>query len=654
MAEEKKIATGYIGNALRSAADNHTTTFADEIFDTERQKYQNEVNTDLETTGNEIKADLEAETARAKAAEQANTNAIESEVLRATEAEEANELAINTLKDKTSEITKGVIETEDDYICIEDNKGKEVFHLDENGLDAKNIKSNGKDVLTEHQDISGKQDKIESIMLITEETKEVSIKLENDNGKCVTSISAPDIEETEDFYEITNDEGETLFKVINNGVVGKKFFRIDGSEVGNNLPVVYLSPNGDDTNSGITPSLPKKSIQKVIDLGFKNLILESGNYVDQKIVLKGINGLNIICKTSEVENNIFEYHTRKAKATLNNSIALSNYELYNGVYRIQFSADTSHSYHKVFIEKSIPAAVNNAEKFPDGSTYWGQTPTYNAMLWEITNDVQTCKKMIPTLDLDTIDSSTLEEGHFTYDGSYIYFNPTDGIVSEKIYKRLADDTFSLCGITIKNCTDIRIEGISAEFFTSSNLSITDSTAIQIENCNFLFSQYSSGAKLLRTDAVFKSCTASHAGSDGFGISGSGCCSFYNCNGISCYDDGISHHDSTEGIVDGGIWVNNGKGGVMPSYGSLVNVSNIYCKGNMYGLYYTANKNSYVGEESRWTDRLVTAKNCICIDNISKDIRIEGYNIVICNSCYKTIETKRDDYTSVLEINNKNI
>ena len=71
MAEEKKIATGYIGNALRSAANNHVTTFADEIFDTERQKYQNEVNTDLETTDNEIKADLEAETARAKAAEEA-------------------------------------------------------------------------------------------------------------------------------------------------------------------------------------------------------------------------------------------------------------------------------------------------------------------------------------------------------------------------------------------------------------------------------------------------------------------------------------------------------------------------------------------------------------------------------------------------------
>ena len=83
MAEEKKIATGYIGNALRSAADNHTTTFADEIFDTERQKYQNEVTTELETTDNEIKTDLEAETARAKAAEEANAQAIADETNRA-------------------------------------------------------------------------------------------------------------------------------------------------------------------------------------------------------------------------------------------------------------------------------------------------------------------------------------------------------------------------------------------------------------------------------------------------------------------------------------------------------------------------------------------------------------------------------------------
>ena len=84
---EKKIATGYVGNALRSSAADHTTTFTDEVFDTERQKYQGEVNTELEATDSEIKADLEAETARATAAEEANTTSIEAEKNRAEAAE---------------------------------------------------------------------------------------------------------------------------------------------------------------------------------------------------------------------------------------------------------------------------------------------------------------------------------------------------------------------------------------------------------------------------------------------------------------------------------------------------------------------------------------------------------------------------------------
>lgn len=44
MAEEKKIAIGYIGNALRSAASDGVTVFADGVFDTERQEFQQDIN----------------------------------------------------------------------------------------------------------------------------------------------------------------------------------------------------------------------------------------------------------------------------------------------------------------------------------------------------------------------------------------------------------------------------------------------------------------------------------------------------------------------------------------------------------------------------------------------------------------------------------
>lgn len=48
MAEKLKIAKGNIGNALHSIAKNHVTTFVDEVFDEDKQKYQSEINDELD------------------------------------------------------------------------------------------------------------------------------------------------------------------------------------------------------------------------------------------------------------------------------------------------------------------------------------------------------------------------------------------------------------------------------------------------------------------------------------------------------------------------------------------------------------------------------------------------------------------------------
>lgn len=104
---EKKIATGYIGNALRSSAADHTTTFTDEVFDTERQKYQSEVNTNIES---KIEAEAEARDLAINAETQARTQndqllsqAIAAEQERAEAAEEANASAIDAAVTKNEE-----------------------------------------------------------------------------------------------------------------------------------------------------------------------------------------------------------------------------------------------------------------------------------------------------------------------------------------------------------------------------------------------------------------------------------------------------------------------------------------------------------------------------------------------------------------------
>ena len=47
MAEKLKIAKGDIGNALHSTAKDHVTTFVD-VFDEDKQKYQSEINDELD------------------------------------------------------------------------------------------------------------------------------------------------------------------------------------------------------------------------------------------------------------------------------------------------------------------------------------------------------------------------------------------------------------------------------------------------------------------------------------------------------------------------------------------------------------------------------------------------------------------------------
>ena len=250
MAEEKKIATGYIGNALRSAADNHTTTFSDEIFDTERQKYQNEVNTELETKIAEEKTAIMGTDRIADGAVTLDKIAHESVDDEPTVGSD-NLVKSGGVSNKISELAKKMEDiehkntnnneqlfeiTSDDY----DKKkatGEVYLSVTSNGVDAKNLKSNGKEVVTEHQpldeyakktdipDVSGfvTQSEIESKQDKIEQIKQETIRTKNDEMILVS----------DDYNEETN-YGEVYGKISNKGISAKGFYKLDGTPIGGN------------------------------------------------------------------------------------------------------------------------------------------------------------------------------------------------------------------------------------------------------------------------------------------------------------------------------------------------------------------------------------------------------------------------------------
>lgn len=289
MTEIKDIAKGEIGNALTSTASNHIVAVADEIYDEEQKGYQSEINKETKKS-------------------------------------------IKDLAHKMSEIDKETIETEEDSIDIEDNNGNKVFHLGEDGLDAKNVRSNGKPVLTEHQDISpilyktsnikgNKTSEYESVIIedndgnviaeITSDSstfnnlksngedvltkkdivKEISHKfveeenetiiLATDNGDVLTEVEAKLVSDDDECQSWNSNDyddeghGEQYAKITPAGVSAKGFFDLNGNPIGTtNIKVTqlyaYRQEGTDDATHFYGLNAIKKALASITDASAEN------------------------------------------------------------------------------------------------------------------------------------------------------------------------------------------------------------------------------------------------------------------------------------------------------------------------------------------------------------------------------------------------
>ena len=457
----------------------------------------------------------------------------------------------------------------------------------------------------------------------------VDLDISDENGNVLLRMKDGDIE-TENFksadapamknstktgvdLDFADPNGNVVLRCKDGHIETEKF-----NSKENGIPKCYVSPSGSDSNDG-TKEHPFATFQKAINEGYKKIFASDGVYSNQQIVMDGLDGITILCNSSGLEDNIFESHKRRKRARIDNSIDIGELTQDGSIYKAPLTVSSDSSYYKVFISQTVDPVYS-------GSAYYGRVTTYNAILWEITDSILTCTRLVPKLTKVECEAT---QGTFFFDGDYIYINPTDGDVSGKTYKRLNLDT-SQYGVDIRNCTDIHIQGIDIAFFPYYDLYFGHCEDITVKDCCFTFTCYGNTVEFNGADATVISCLAAQAGADGFGIAGYGDCSFYDCSAIRCYDDGISHHDGSTGVIDGGLWTNCLKGGVTPSYGSNVSVKNVVCKGNIYGIYYPQN-----GE--RITDAVLIMQNCLAVSNTTKDIKISGYDVLSHGCAYGTKE-----------------
>lgn len=198
------------------------------------------------------------------------------------------------------------------------------------------------------------------------------------------------------------------------------------------------------------------------------------------------------------------------------------------------------------------------------------------------------------------------------------------------------------GVTIMNCSNCIFENIEVKDTTTTGFYITRSSDLLFTECvahdiGINSSGSIGGFMITYTDAEFIRCVAYNIGTttagsrqyhyDGFNIHGSGTTVFTDCSAWNCEDDGISHHDNCVGTVIGGEWYNCGKGGIAtPTHGAFVNIYNVYCHDNDYGL--------YIVKDGVSPSTRILLNNSL-IKNNRVDIRIVKYNVTAWNNVYDT-------------------
>lgn len=178
--------------------------------------------------------------------------------------------------------------------------------------------------------------------------------------------------------------------------------------------------------------------------------------------------------------------------------------------------------------------------------------------------------------------------------------------------------------------------IFQESDVGSLCSILNCANFTVRNCQFIAAHDGHGVQVNGSSGEFINCKATYAGKnikgertatdthrDGFNIHGAGSINLINCVAAYNLDDGVSHHDLTSGFISGGEYYNNGKAGIAsPTYGAKVNIHNVDCHNNPYGVYteYSEDMNSTESGGS------VQIFNSIITNNSMAGVLAKGYDV----------------------------
>ena len=498
------------------------------------------------------------------------------------------------------------VDAGEEVVFTDDNGAEEYAKIDENGLRAKSLK-----------------------YLDGAEYKDVKTELDSKLGNDYISVDEI-FENKKEACFTSDDESETYAKVDKDGVHAKKYYLLNGAELGTGR-TAYVSADGSDNNDGSAAS-PLATFNAALQMGADCILVGEGIY-NQTIDLSLVSGNRLKIATATYKDVVI------IKAPNHTILDNGSETLVSGttkVYQVNTTSALLNNYHKWIYQEGVADAttlITNAERHPlqRGKEY--RLESTRITLCDATS-VQDAITEIESAD-------TYKYFHDSTNGVLYFSRPQTTSAS---YPLCAGAHGANLFANNTNRRDIQLEmcGIDV-WYQCINLNYL--TMPRLSNCAAKYACASGGIMWsCGLGAIIDKCEAAaiqyNTNGDGFnsGISiyseGDAWSHKNSARLIDCWahdvnDDGYSSHPKCETTIQGGLFEYCKKGGITPSYGDHIQCYNALSRKNFRGFYYTGEVPA--AEGGKYGQAVFYG--CISQDNSIGGIVIDGAgNKIVAVSC----------------------
>lgn len=380
---------------------------------------------------------------------------------------------------------------------------------------------------------------------------------------------------------------------------------------------VYVDPTGSDSNTGLSPDDPVATIGKAFSIGNK-IYAKRSTYIEN-IILSGQNGIVIMPWDNDETFTNSNPVRDKIRILGGYEYLKSDISIENGLY-IKTDVPGNIEFDRCFT-RHVYTPILNADK-----------ELYRCNVQVIYSDVSKMCKLYPVLS--TTDCGNTADS-FTWDNGKLYCN-----ISDTSFIKVAVIYNDHDVLDLEGCRDVELVDCAFLYSHESPLVIKECDSVSLVNCESSYSSIDMGFNVINSNVSIINCYATHNGYDGFNFHSYGYSEMRYCISEYNWDDGCSHHDGTVGDIIGGRFTGNGKAGIAPAYGAIVNIYDVITDHNNIGIGYLSTS----GHQN------MTGKvfNCVIVSNENGLLYQALCTVITVNCIYSDNTTDKSGGGTIIE------